>query len=76
MQIVSDTAVLGRDVYRGLVRKPEGKRPIVRTRRRWENNIKADLQKVGCGGMDWIELVKGGDMWRELVNAVMNLRVP
>jgi len=58
------------------VGKPEGKRPFGRHRRRWENNIKMDLQEVGCGGMDWIELAQDRDRWRELVNAVMNLQVP
>jgi hypothetical protein len=66
----------GRGVYRVSVGKPEGKRPLGRPRRRWEDNIKADLQEVGCGGMDWIELVKDRDRWRALVNAIMNLRVP
>jgi hypothetical protein len=59
-----------------LVGKPEGKRPLGRTRRRWEDNIKMDLQEMGCGGMDWIELVHGRDSWPALVNAVMNFRVP
>ena len=54
--------------------KPEGKRPLGRPRRRWENNIKVDLQEVGCGGVDWIELAEGRDRWRVFVNAVMNLR--
>jgi hypothetical protein len=49
---------------------------MVRPRRRWEDNIKEDLQKVGCGVMDWIELAQNRDRWRELVNAVMNFRVP
>jgi len=63
-----------RGVNRVLVRKPEGYRPLGRHRRRWEDNIKMDLQEVGCGGMDWIEL--GQDRNRWLVNAIMNLRVP
>jgi hypothetical protein len=56
--------------------KPEGKRSFGRPRRRWEDNIKMDLQEVGCGGVDWIELAQNRDIWRALVNAVMNLRVP
>ena len=63
-------------VYRVLVGKTEGKRPLGRNRRRWEDNIKPDLQEVGCWGMDWIELAQDRDRWRALVNAVMNLRVP
>ena len=59
----------------GLVGKPEGKRPLGRPRRRWEDNIKMDLQAVGCGGMDWIELAQDRDRWRALVNVVTNLRV-
>ena len=55
--------------------KPEGKRPLGRPRRRWEENIKMDLKKVGCGGMDWIELAQDRDRWRALVSAVMKLRV-
>ena len=63
-------------MYRVLVGTPEGKRPLGRPRRRWEDNIKVDLQEVGCGGMDWIELAQDRDRWRALVTAVMNLRVP
>jgi hypothetical protein len=58
------------------VGKPEVKGPLGRHRRRWEDSTKMDLQEVGCGGMDWIELAQDSDMWRALVNAVMNLRVP
>jgi hypothetical protein len=70
------TYVEGRGVHRVLVGKPKGKRPLGRSRRRWENNIRMDLQEVGCGGMDWIELAQDRDSWRALVNVVMNLRVP
>ena len=63
-------------VYRVLVGKPEGKRLLGRPRRRWEDNIKMDLQEVGCGGMDWIELAEDRGRWQALLNAVKNLRVP
>jgi hypothetical protein len=65
-----------RGVYRVLVVKHEGKRPLGRPRRRWEDNIKINLQEVGCGGMNWTGLAQERDRWRALVNAVMNLRVP
>jgi hypothetical protein len=66
-----------RGAYRALVGKPEGRRPLGRTKRRWEDNIKMDLREVGWGGgMDWINLAEDRDRWRALVNAVMNLRVP
>jgi len=62
-------------VFRVLVGKPERKRPLGRPRLRWKDNIKMDLQEVGCGVMDWMELAQDRDRWRALVNAVMNLRV-
>ena len=65
-----------RGVYGVLVGKPEGKRPLGRPRRRWEDNIKMNLQEVGCGGVDRIELIQDRDRWRALVTAVMNLRLP
>ena len=65
----------GRGVYRVLVGKLGGKRPLGRPRRRWQDNIKIDLQEVGCGGMDWIELAQDRESWRALLNAVMNHRV-
>ena len=65
----------GRVVHRVLVAKPEGKRPLGRPRRRWEDNVKMDLREVGGVG-DWMELAQDRDRWRALVNTVMNLRVP
>jgi len=62
--------------YRVLVGKPEGRRPLGRPRRRWAENIRMDLQELGFGYMDWIGLAQDRDMWRTLVSAVMNLRVP
>ena len=67
---------LGEGVYRVLVGKPEGKRPLGRTRLRWVDNIRMDLQEVRCGYVDWIGLTQDRDRWRILVSAVMNLRVP
>ena len=64
-----------RDVYRVLVGKPEGTKPLGRTRCRWEDSIKMHLQKGACGGVDWIDLAQDRDRWRPLVNMVMNLRV-
>jgi hypothetical protein len=63
-------------VWRVLVGKPEGKSPLGRPKRRWEDNIRIDLQEVGCGGMEWIGLAQDRERWRGLVNVVMNLRVP
>jgi hypothetical protein len=65
-----------RGAYRALVGKPEGRRPLGRPRRRWEDNIKMDLQEVGWGGIAWIDLAQDRDRWRALVIAVINLRVP
>ena len=65
-----------RGSYRVLVVKPEGKRLLGRPRRRWVDNIRMDLQEVGCGYIDWIGLAQDRDRWRTLVSAVMNLRVP
>ena len=66
----------GRGVHKVLVVKPEGKRPLGRPRLRWEYNIKMDLEEVGRGCVDWMELAKDRDSWRSLVSTVMNFRVP
>jgi len=65
-----------RGVYRVLVGKPEGKRPLGSPRHRWGDNIQMDLQEVGCGGMDWIKLAQDKDRWWALATVVMNLQVP
>jgi len=65
-----------RSVYRVLVKKPEGMRPLGRPRHRGDNNIKMDLQEVKCKGMEWIDVAQNRDRWRALANAVMNLRAP
>jgi hypothetical protein len=62
-------------VYRVLVRKPEGKRPLERPRRRWEDGIKMDLREIGWGGLEWIQLAQDRDLWLAVVNAVVNLGV-
>jgi hypothetical protein len=64
-----------RRAYRVLVGRPEGRKPLVRPRRRWEDNIKMDLQEVGWGGINWIDMAQDRDRWRAVVSAVMNLRV-
>jgi len=78
MKLAGHVARMGEEkgVYRVLVGKPEGKRPLGRPRRRWVNNIRLDLQEVGCGYVDWIGLAQDRDRWRTVVSAVMNLRVP
>jgi len=65
-----------RGLYRVFVGKPEGKRPLGRSRRRWEDDIKMDHQEVRCGGVDWIKLAQDRDRWRALVSVVINLRIP
>jgi hypothetical protein len=64
-----------RNVYRVLMRKPEGKRPLERPRHRWEDGIRMDLREIGWGSVDWIQLAQDRDQWQALVNTVMNLRV-
>jgi transcription termination factor 2 len=66
----------GRGVYRVLVERPEGKRPLGRPRRRWKDNIRLDLRKIGIDGANWIQLAQDSVQWRAFVNTVMNLRVP
>jgi hypothetical protein len=68
--------MVGGGVYRVLVGKPEGKKPLGRPRCKWDDNIKANLQEVGCGGIDWIELAQDRNGCRTLVNAVINFRIP
>jgi hypothetical protein len=65
-----------KNAYRILVRKPKGKRPIGRPRRKWEDNIRMDLREIGWGGINWVHLAQDRDQWRALVNTVMKLRVP
>jgi hypothetical protein len=76
MRLAGHVVWLGeeRGIYRVLVGKSEGKRPLVRPRYRWEDNIRMDLQEVGCGGMDWIWLTQDRERWWAFVNAVMNIR--
>jgi len=78
MRWAGNVALMGeeRGVYRVLVGKPEGRRPLGRPRRRRGDNVRMDLQDVGCGSVDWIGLAQDRDRWRTLVSAVMNLRVP
>jgi hypothetical protein len=65
-----------RNAYRILVGKPERRRPLGRPKRRWVDNIKMDLREIGWDGVDWVDLAQDRDHWRDLVNTVMNLRVP
>jgi hypothetical protein len=78
MRWAANVACMGEEtgVYRVFLGKPEGRRPLGRPRRRWVDNIRMDLQEVGCGYMDWIELAQDRDRWRTLLSAIMNLRVP
>jgi hypothetical protein len=77
MKWAGHVARMGGDskVYRVLVGKPEGKRPFGRPKRGWEDRIRMDLGEIGCGSVDWIQLVQDRDRWRAVVNAAMNLRV-
>jgi hypothetical protein len=65
-----------RNVYKILIRKPKGKRPLGRPRHKWKDNIRMDLTKIGWEGMDWIHLDQDRDQWQALVNTVMNIQVP
>jgi hypothetical protein len=78
MRWVGHVARMGdaRGAYNILVGRPEGRRPLGRPRRRWEDNIKMGLREIGFGDVDWIHLAQDRDMWRAVVNTVMNLRVP
>jgi len=78
MRWVGHVACMGyrRDEYRVFMEKPGGLGPLGSPRRRWEVNIKMDLQEVGCGGMDWIGMAQDRERWRAIVNMTMNLRVP
>ena len=78
MRWAGHVALMGeeRGAYRFLVGEPEGKRPLGRPRRRWVDNIRMDLQEVGCGYVDWIGLAQDRDRWGKIVSAVMNLVVP
>jgi hypothetical protein len=78
MRLAGHVARMGekRNVYRLLVGKPEGKRPLGRPRRRWVNNIRMDFGQVGWGDVDWIDLAQDRNRWRAVVNSVLNLRVP
>jgi hypothetical protein len=78
MGLVGQVAHIGerRGVHRVLVGKPEGKKPLSRPWHRWEDNIKMDIQEMGCGGKDWIEVAQDRDRWQALVNALMNLQIP
>jgi hypothetical protein len=74
----NDVARMGemRGAYNILVERPEGRRPLGRPGRRWENNIKMDLREIGVGDGDWIHLTQDRDRWRDVVNTIMNLRIP